>query len=226
MENEIEGINKRLKVPGLKVLEILPGKGRKRVRAECGCGKEFETRLKYIKSGNTTSCGCRRHRTIQYYEIDWKEVVEKGAVRCKKDRNGDRRTIVYQGVTCRFSMAVWNANHPDNLVGPNEVIHHKDRNKLNDEIENLQKMTKAEHARLHRRNKDTGSMIKFDLGVAIVLRQRGKTFREVGEILRINRNSLESFFFKHRLSQKIKDRTIWEWCVEYQNKLKASMSSV
>jgi len=45
---------------------------------------------------------------------------------------------------------VWTAAHGDIPAG--HVIHHRDRNPLNDAIENLQAMTRADHAREHERD--------------------------------------------------------------------------
>jgi len=37
------------------------------VLAECHCGKEWVVRLKSLRSGNTSSCGCSK-RTLAYYK--------------------------------------------------------------------------------------------------------------------------------------------------------------
>jgi len=44
------------------------------------------------------------------------------------------------------------------LLNEDEVVHHKDRDKANNKIDNLQVMTKSEHARLHMLE-DRGGMI-------------------------------------------------------------------
>ena len=53
----------------------------------------------------------------------------------------------------RFSKywKVWNANNLEDLILPNTgcVIHHKDGNPYNNEIQNLQKMTDTEHKKWH-----------------------------------------------------------------------------
>lgn len=41
-------------------------------------------------------------------------------------------------------------NHLGRLLEPGEDVHHRDEDKTNDVIENLQVMTKSEHARHHR----------------------------------------------------------------------------
>lgn len=39
---------------------------------------------------------------------------------------------------------------------PSEVVHHRDRNKQNNELKNLQLMTQSEHTKLHRREDGRG----------------------------------------------------------------------
>jgi hypothetical protein len=44
---------------------------------------------------------------------------------------------------------VWNLHNPDNPWKKGYVIHHKDGNSLNDDINNLELMQQGEHTRLH-----------------------------------------------------------------------------
>lgn len=44
--------------------------------------------------------------------------------------------------------------HLNRKMGPNESVHHRDENRRNNALENLEVMTRGEHSRLHRR-KDT-----------------------------------------------------------------------
>lgn len=46
--------------------------------------------------------------------------------------------------------------HLGRYLAPEECVHHKDRNKLNNAIDNLELMTRSEHAALHAREGDTG----------------------------------------------------------------------
>lgn len=48
-----------------------------------------------------------------------------------------------------YARYVWNQNHPNNIVKRNEEIHHADGNAMNDDISNLVKLKKKEHAALH-----------------------------------------------------------------------------
>ena len=49
----------------------------------------------------------------------------------------------------RLAHVVWNEHNPDNPYRIGYHVHHKDENKLNDDISNLELMTKAEHRKLH-----------------------------------------------------------------------------
>lgn len=49
-----------------------------------------------------------------------------------------------------FSHFVWNFYHPDNPWKKGEVIHHKNEDTLDDDINNLEKMTKGNHNIIHK----------------------------------------------------------------------------
>lgn len=57
------------------------------------------------------------------------------------------------GKQVRRSHVVWNDTHPDDLIMPGEVIHHKDGNKKNDNPENLAKMKDRKHRQLEADNR-------------------------------------------------------------------------
>lgn len=63
--------------------------------------------------------------------------------KCKIKRN----RYFYKG-KC-FSHIVWNYYHPEDPWEKGYVIHHKDRNSLNDNIDNLEKLTDSKHKSLH-----------------------------------------------------------------------------
>lgn len=44
---------------------------------------------------------------------------------------------------------VWNTAHPNDPVMPGEIVHHRDEDKQNDDLSNLEKITQSEHARRH-----------------------------------------------------------------------------
>jgi hypothetical protein len=55
------------------------------------------------------------------------------------------------GLWYPYARVVWAVHNPFCMAQPNEEIHHRDLNRLNDDITNLQKLTKAEHDELHQR---------------------------------------------------------------------------
>lgn len=50
-----------------------------------------------------------------------------------------------------LAKAIWNIYNSNNksVYNDGSIVHHKDEDKLNDDIDNLQKMTRKEHATLH-----------------------------------------------------------------------------
>jgi hypothetical protein len=68
-----------------------------------------------------------------------------------KKHHGSRRKIRMPGhKLVMFSRFLWNLTYPDNQLQEGEVIHHKDFDRLNDDINNLAKLTHLEHELLHR----------------------------------------------------------------------------
>lgn len=60
------------------------------------------------------------------------------------------------GIMIECSWIVWNDNHSEDPIkcGYKNIIHHKDFNHSNDDINNLQKMTDSEHKKLHNSGKN------------------------------------------------------------------------
>jgi len=94
------------------------------------------------------------------------EIVEEGIKLSLVHSN--RRTIRIDFVTkyllnvpilprCNYYFAyfVWNLYNPDDIIiqSTGYQIHHKDKNSLNDTIDNLQKMTSFKHNSLHHKGK-------------------------------------------------------------------------
>ena len=59
-------------------------------------------------------------------------------------------------ITCRegqgsypYAKAIMSC-HLKRLLGPNEIVHHKDTNSTNDVLNNLQLVTRAEHLKMHK----------------------------------------------------------------------------
>lgn len=93
--------------------------------------------------------------------------MEVGSVRVRKDKSGNDRAWVKVGEPSEWkerSRLVWENNNgaiPDGMI-----IHHEDRDSLNDEISNLRCLTRAEHIEEHRdemREKKSPEQTGFDL---------------------------------------------------------------
>jgi hypothetical protein len=85
---------------------------------------------------------------IKIPEIE--ELIEKAREhsRLRKEKNG----IIYRWYkSIRFSWYVWNLYHPDDKMekGCGQIMHHKNNNTLDDDILNLQKVTRGEHNTIH-----------------------------------------------------------------------------
>lgn len=61
----------------------------------------------------------------------------------------ERYRVTINGKRLYRSHAVWNAEHPDDLVLPGEIVHHQNENKADDVPENLEKMADVTHRSLH-----------------------------------------------------------------------------
>lgn len=75
-----------------------------------------------------------------------KEAVKRSRLRTEK--NG----IVYRWLkSIRFSWFVWNLYYPNDLMhkGCGKLMHHKNNNTLDDDINNLEKLTRGEHNTIH-----------------------------------------------------------------------------
>ena len=83
----------------------------------------------------------------------------------KLGRNERRQVLQIEGkryiysnvVRYIYSNVVWNFLNPDNPMVKGDVIHHKDRDVLNDMPDNLQKMTNSNHIALHSSNRTSAA---------------------------------------------------------------------
>lgn len=104
------------------------------------------------------------------------------------------------------SHIIWNRHNPNNKIGKGrykDVIHHKDENRDNNDIDNLQKMTFGEHASLHHKNKIVTEKTKEKL--------RGNTNGSG------NKGRIFSKEHKKKISIGLKGRVLSE---EHKNKLR------
>ena len=64
-----------------------------------------------------------------------------------------RRYINVGPMLTTYARYLWMKYHPDDPIGENETIHHKDFDSLNDYIGNLEKLDKETHRQLHDKRK-------------------------------------------------------------------------
>jgi hypothetical protein len=95
------------------------------------------------------------------------KILEKEIIKAKRHTSiySDRRCFKKKGQerygVYLFYHFVWNLYNPSDLVTENEVIHHKDGNSLNDEINNLYKTVQSLHAKKHMQGCNNPQFGKF-----------------------------------------------------------------
>lgn len=113
----------------------------------CDCGRETLALAKTLRNGGTRSCGCLfieacmqkvRNRSRP---IGFERITSKGYVEVKTE-NGFRRKHIHVM-----------EQHIGRRLRPDEDVHHKDEDKTNNALSNLELMTHAEHTALHNRKK-------------------------------------------------------------------------
>lgn len=62
-------------------------------------------------------------------------------------------------------------------LGPNEIVHHKDGNKLNNDPSNLEVMSRSEHARLHQTGASPSDETRDKLRAAIIQGMKDHKFK-------------------------------------------------
>jgi hypothetical protein len=135
----------------------------------CDCGETKALRWSSLVSGNTLSCGCiqresgpwnkgmlgyRPNRKRKNDVPGWNR-LPVGSETIRRDR-GDGLPRVYRKVAdpnvWRLrAVLVWEAANGPVPVG--HVVHHDDRDSLNDSLGNLQCLSRAEHVQEHRNDR-------------------------------------------------------------------------
>lgn len=149
-----------------------------KIPCECGCGALIAPINKQLKparyahghnpdgeatrfqKGNdpTAAIAARRAKGIgsgpghhNWHGGEWR--VPGGYVRCTitPEQGAIWPTALCHGNSWSIQRThmVWNLAHPDDLVRRGDEVHHLNRVRDDDRIENLLKMTKAEHIKLH-----------------------------------------------------------------------------
>jgi hypothetical protein len=87
--------------------------------------------------------------------------------RVNNDTEHRRYIRLKNGKLVPYSRFLWDLTYPLNKLKNDEEIHHQDFNALNDEVDNLMKVTPLQHKKLHELQKLGGNIIAFNLGSAL-----------------------------------------------------------
>jgi hypothetical protein len=127
------------------------------------CGAKFQVIPSKYKNGRGKYCsrkckdnsligvGVKNAKKFNTNNIPW-NVLPIGNTVIRVDDRGNKRYYVKVSDKPfkweRRSHYVWK-NYYKKEIDKKSVIHHKDGNSMNDDITNLQKMTRADHTKLH-----------------------------------------------------------------------------
>ena len=113
-------------------------------RCRCSCGNETTVRNGNLQSGGVRSCGCLIHRTGDLHP-NWRRGYTISTEGYKHVLIDDpERTNRYEAEHRVVMAAV--LGHP---LTSDEVVHHINRIKTDNRPENLQVLSRQEHAALH-----------------------------------------------------------------------------
>lgn len=109
---------------------------------ECGCGEPLSDMSEYgpvYDLSRRYKSGHNSRGTGSGWSINqgYRRYTRRG----DKNEGKYEHVLIMEGIIGR-------------MLAPNEVVHHKNGNKLDNRVENLELLTRAEHINLHRKEKD------------------------------------------------------------------------
>jgi hypothetical protein len=117
-----------------------------RWECQCDCGKVVEVRSSHLVSGQTKSCGCYA-RDIQSARLKATPIAWKGGRAVSVKGYVMLRTEPYKQ---RSEQRVVMELFLGRSLSETELVHHKDGNKHNNDIGNLELTNREDHARHHK----------------------------------------------------------------------------
>ena len=129
----------------LTVLGNAKTAGRIRWKCRCDCGNDTVIRACNIKSGNTKSCGCLKSQSGEN-NPSWNggKTRNQGYVLVKSigHHRQDSRGYVREHILIAEKTL-------GRRIGPDEEVHHKNRDVTDNRPENIEILSRAEHMRKH-----------------------------------------------------------------------------
>ena len=123
------------------------------------CNKHYHEYRKQKESVNPCACGCGELVRYKFKSGHHTRLLSsEEQSRRSKSRDYDVMRARYDAIASRNSYRKVNGRHEHRAVAEkmlgrslrdDEVVHHKDHNKRNNDPSNLEVMTQSEHAKLH-----------------------------------------------------------------------------
>lgn len=136
----------------------------KKILAKRLCSKHYQQVLAENQKKNLCACGCGKKTKYKFLHGHHTKLFSpEEQSRRGKMNNGDTQRKKFDGITTGYRKLRGRHKHriiAEEILGrsllPGEIVHHIDHDKTNNDPNNLQIMTQAEHVRLHmleRKNK-------------------------------------------------------------------------
>jgi len=126
------------------------------INCRCECGNFFQVRKGDLLSGKTGSCGCLRRDVVVSRNIERRGIMADNWRGGKFKSNGywivyspghPNANIQGSGYVKQSRLVV--EKHIGRILSRNEDVHHINKNRDDDRIENLTVLSKSEHRSIH-----------------------------------------------------------------------------